>query len=387
MITINCSCEKKQHQAPDIEFISFSKALTKLPDLLKKYKRVFIVADENTYEAAGKSTEIILKNSNILFNTLILKGEVLPDAKTIGTILIHINNTKAKSDIFAFSPLPDFILAIGSGTINDCCRLVSYRLGITYGVVGTAPSMDGYFSAGSPILFDNSKATIQCSTPKLVLADLDIMGNAPYEMLMAGIGDMLGKYTGILDWQLSNTFNGEYYCEKIAGDVLLATDNCLNNAHLILNRNHRGIDILMKGFMVTGLGMAFIGNSRPASGSEHIIAHAWELQEIYSGDSLTLHGLLVLQAARLVCSIFRILMFESDDKALVNLISQFIHRFDAIESFCNKNNFINPITDKNKILKGVYDALDLRDRYTVLYYLKQRNMLDEYIKRAADDIS
>ena len=128
MITINCSCEKKQHQAPDIEFISFSKALTKLPDLLKKYKKVFIVADENTYEAAGKSTEIILKNSNILFNTLILKGEVLPDAKTIGTILIHINNTKAKSDIFAFSPLPDFILAVGSGTINDCCRLVSYRL-------------------------------------------------------------------------------------------------------------------------------------------------------------------------------------------------------------------------------------------------------------------
>ena len=79
----------------------------------------------------------------------ILKGDVLPDARNIGDVLIHLNGPKADSDIFKYSPQPDFILAVGSGVVNDICRVVSYRLGLPYGIAGTAPSMDGYASAGT----------------------------------------------------------------------------------------------------------------------------------------------------------------------------------------------------------------------------------------------
>lgn len=40
----------------------------------------------------------------------------------------------------------------------------------------------------------------------------------------------------------------------------------------------------MDGLLVSVLGMAFVGKSRPASGSEHIIAHAWELFDIEKGE-------------------------------------------------------------------------------------------------------
>ena len=63
--------------------------------------------------------------------------------------------------------------------------------------------MDGYASAGTPFLFNGSKATVQCTTPKYIIGDLDILKDAPFEMMLAGIGDMFGKYIGILDWELA----------------------------------------------------------------------------------------------------------------------------------------------------------------------------------------
>lgn len=42
--------------------------------------------------------------------------------------------------------------------------------------------MDGYASAGSPILFDGTKVTIKCTTPKYIIADLDVMKDAPFDM-------------------------------------------------------------------------------------------------------------------------------------------------------------------------------------------------------------
>ena len=148
-------------------------------------------------------------------------------------IILNANDPAAKADIFAYSPLPDLVLAVGSGTVNDSCRVASYRLNLPYAIVGTAPSMDGYASAGSPFLFNGSKATVQATTPKYIIADLDVMKDAPWDMMLAGIGDMFGKYTGMLDWELARDYTGEYFCEKIGKDVIDATDKCLENGYTL----------------------------------------------------------------------------------------------------------------------------------------------------------
>lgn len=383
MIERKCSCKMGVHRAPLEKCIIESGAIQKLPALLSDYKRVYMVCDENTYRVLGNRAEALLKAAGIFSHKHILKGEVLPNAQNIGDMLIHLWDPKSESDIFDDSPQPDFILGVGSGVINDICRLVSYRLQLPYGIAGTAPSMDGYASAGSPTLFDGTKATIKCTTPKYILADLDVMREAPFDMLLSGIGDMFGKYTGILDWELARDYNGDYYCNEIAAEVIAATDKCLKNGYGLKDRAAEGIKNIMEGFLVTGLGMAFTGNSRPASGSEHIIAHAWELESVENGQKPNLHGLEVCEGTRIVAEMYQKLYRETDDAHLKSLIEKYLPYFDEIEAFCTKMKMPVVTADYDTILRGIHRALGLRDRYTVLFYLRDRGLFEEYAEYAA----
>lgn len=383
MISRKCSCEMGEHKAPLEKYIIESGAVNRLPELLADFDCIYMVCDENTYRVLGEKAEMLLKNAGKDIYRHILTGEVLPNTENIGDVFIHLYNTKADSDIFEYSPKPELILAVGSGVINDICRIVSYRIGIPYAIVGTAPSMDGYASAGSPTLFDGSKATIKCTTPKYIIADLDIMKDAPFDMLLSGIGDMFGKYVGILDWELARDYNGDYYCKEIADEVITATDLCLDNGYKLTSRDPECIKNIMEGFMVTGLGMAFTGNSRPASGSEHIIAHAWELESVEKGEKPNLHGLEVCEATRLVAEMYRLLYRETEDSHLKELISKYLPYFDAVDEFCKKMKVPSVTNDYATIMRGINRALGLRDRYTVLFYLRDKGEFERYAEYSA----
>ena len=385
MMEFACSCSRGSHRAPLVIREISSGAIDSIPDMLKQYKKIYVVADSNTYRVAGARVEEILKDKGMHFRTLVLDGEVvLPNVETLGKIVLFANDPGAKADMFAPSELPDFILAVGSGTINDSCRLASFRLGLPYGIVCTAPSMDGYASAGTPFLHSGSKSTVQCTTPKYIIADLDVLKDAPFDMMLAGIGDMFGKYTGLIDWELARDYSGEYFCEKIAADVLEATNKCLENGYALERRDKESVRNVMEGFLVTGLGMAYTGNSRPASGSEHIIAHAWELYDIENGFRPHLHGLEVCEATRLVAFMYKILYSETKDTRLKQLIEKYLPYFDAVEDFCIKMKVPPTVTDREMILNGIRRALVMRDRYTILFYLRDLGKLEEYSERATD---
>jgi len=385
MIEFSCDCSMGRHAAPPEGYDISSGAIERIPEILKDYKKVYMVADENTYRVAGSRVEEILRANGMLFNKLVLDGEtILPNAETIGKIVLNANDLGAKSNIFAYSPLPDLILAVGSGTVNDSCRIASYRLQLPYAVVATAPSMDGYFSAGSPILHDGTKSTVQATTPKYLIADLDVLKDAPFDMMLAGIGDMFGKYTGLIDWELARDYTGEYFCEKIAADVLDATDTCLANGYRLAERDAECVKNVMEGFLVTGLGMAYTGNSRPASGSEHIVAHAWELFDVEAGNKPHLHGLEVCEATRLIAIMYEMLYKETNDAHLHALIEKYLPYFSAVEDFCVKMKMPPTVTDRETVVAGLRRALILRDRYTILFYLRDQGMFDEYVERAAD---
>ncbi len=385
MIEFDCSCAQKHHRAP-LEGYDISKgAIENIPTILGDYHRIYVVADRNTYSVAGARVEAILKAHGMHHATRVIDRDVvLPNAETLGEILLHAHDHAAKSDIFAYSPMPDLILAVGSGTINDSCRVASYRLGLPYAVVGTAPSMDGYASAGSPFLHDGTKSTVQATTPKYIIGDLDVLKDAPWEMMLAGIGDMFGKYTGLIDWEMARDYTGEYFCDKIAADVLEATNKCLENGYALEQRDPECVKNIMEGFLVTGLGMAFTGNSRPASGSEHIIAHAWELADLKAGRAPHLHGLEVCEATRLVAIMYKMLLEETDDAHLKALITRYLPYFDAVEEFCVKMNVPPTITDREEIIHGIRQALVMRDRYTILFYLRDHGLFDDYAARATD---
>ena len=53
----------------------------------------------------------------------------------------------------------DYVLAVGSGTLNDMAKSIATRLNIPSGVMPTAASMDGYCSKGAALMRGGFKVT------------------------------------------------------------------------------------------------------------------------------------------------------------------------------------------------------------------------------------
>lgn len=116
--------------------------------------------------------------------------------------------------------------------------------------------------------------------PYGVLADTEIMKNAPQRLIQAGFGDVLGKLTALTDWKLSKELNGDYYCQTCVTLVERALSKVIEHVDGLKKREDDAILYLIEALNLTGVAMGLIGISRPASGAEHMLSHYWEMDFI-----------------------------------------------------------------------------------------------------------
>ncbi|TFG59633.1 MAG: iron-containing alcohol dehydrogenase, partial [Spirochaetales bacterium] len=183
---------------PDTRLLaSRHRLIESVPVLLKRLapgKTPFVVCDEHTWDAAGSRLQEILAAAGAPRPAQPLKlTSPEDDYKFAEKVAVSISAAGT-------NPEDVIPLAVGSGTITDVVRLGSFLAGIRFISIPTAPSMDGYASAGSPVMKDGFKKTIQCRGPLAVLTDLDIAAGAPRHLAAAGTGDLLGKITAGADW-------------------------------------------------------------------------------------------------------------------------------------------------------------------------------------------
>ena len=69
---------------------------------------------------------------------------------------------------------------------------------------------------------------------------------------------------------------GDAYCPQIAQLVRASVRKVATNAPGLLRRDEAAIAAVAEGLILSGVAMAFAGNSRPASGLEHYFSHVWE---------------------------------------------------------------------------------------------------------------
>lgn len=150
--------------------------------------------------------------------------------------------------------------------------------------------MDGYASNVSPLIIKHLKTTYEAHTAKVIIGDLDILAQAPLPMIAAGAGDILGKYVCLTDWQLAHIINGEYYCPEMADMVRESIQKVVDNAKRAAQRDKEAVAAIMEGLVLSGIVMSYIGNSRPASGSEHHMSHYWEMMFLLDQQPDPLHG-------------------------------------------------------------------------------------------------
>ena len=272
-----CPCGRDHACNIEAVFVE-SGAISRLSTLCRENKSILIVADENTYKAAGDKVECTLGDKSI--SRVIFSGEtvLIPNEYAIERVMGGIDDA-------------DLILGIGSGVIQDLCKYISHVTKIPYIIVATAPSMDGYASSGAAMILNGMKETVAAGVPKAIVADIDIIKNAPLDMIKAGYGDIVGKFSALADWRLAAFVRGEYLCEYIYKTTSDMIDATLSSAEGLLHGDEQSIKLLTEALMAVGVMMSFAGSSRPASGSEHHLSHFFEIMGIISGEEYFAHGI------------------------------------------------------------------------------------------------
>jgi len=277
----NCGCGKI-HEL-DANIITGSGAINDIVSVLQDYaaKKVYVVSDLNTYKAAGEKVCSLISAAGIEINSFTFNksSELEPDESNIGLAVMN------------YTTDCDIIIGVGSGVINDICKVVANITNKTYIIVATAPSMDGYVSATSSTIRDGFKISLDSKCPDVIIGDIDILKNAPIKNMLAGLGDIIAKYTAVCEWRIGNLLTGEFYCEEVAKLVRLAIKKCVDNAEGLLNRDETAVASVFEGLIISGAAMNFVGLSRPASGTEHYISHILDMRFVEFGTPMDYHGI------------------------------------------------------------------------------------------------
>ena len=230
-----------------------------------------VVYDENTYEALrGKHPKA--------------KQEVILPPKDL-----HANERGVE---LAKARLGDakLLIAAGAGTVHDITRYICAERGMPFGSVPTAASVDGFVSSVAAMTLGGFKVTVPSVAPDFLVADLDVIAKAPLYLAASGLGDVLGKYVSLTDWEIGRIVAGEYHCRYTAELMREAVDAAFRSVAGVARGEREGCGALMKALILSGVAMQLSGNSRPASGAEHHISHMIELGTPWLPDVDALHG-------------------------------------------------------------------------------------------------
>lgn len=320
---VTCSCGKTH--TCDIKYVYIeNNATERLKEICRDDSNILIVADQNTFNAAGEKTVAALQDKHI--KKVIFSGDkiLVPNENAIAEVANSLENT-------------DLIIGIGSGVIQDLCKYVSFYNKVPYLIVATAPSMDGYASNGAAMITDGMKVTYPAGLPKAIIADTQVLAKAPIDMIKAGYGDIIGKFSALNDWKLSHCINDEYFCNYIYDLTYQQIKRTLALADGILKRDEESVKTLMEALVIIGILMSFAGSSRPASGSEHHLSHFFEITGIITNSDYFPHGIDVAYST--------VITAEIREKLLANEFPSTLYRTDDAQHRLKMTEIYGDIAD------------------------------------------
>lgn len=222
-----------------------------------------IITGSKTEEIAGKIVRSILEDEGLKVETLKVESATLWDVRAV--------EEKIKAS------KPQVVLGVGGGTKIDVAKLSSARQNVPFISVPTTASHDGIASPLSSIKGLEKPYSIMAQAPIAIIADTNIIMQAPYRLIASGCGDVIAKFTAVRDWKLARDEVGEYYGEYAASLALMSAELVMQNAQKIKPGDNEGLRVLLEALISCGVAMSIAGSSRPCSGSEHLFSHAVDM--------------------------------------------------------------------------------------------------------------
>lgn len=270
--------------------------LGKAPELFHRffdgYKSI-VVADRNTWRVAGEKVFNHLTRSGVPTEKFLFEeDEFHADWDHIEVLDEALDRSGA------------IAVSVGSGTINDLCKLCSHHHGKSYLTIPTAASVDGYTSFGASITYQNSKQTFDCPAPVAVLADIDVIAAAPKEMTAAGYADLAAKVPAGGEWMIADLTGAEPIIPEAWHVLQDDLDDLLSDPEGVAAGKPEAVGALFEGLILSGFAMQAARSSRPASCCDHLFSHILDMtHHRYNGKGVS-HGFQVAIGTLTMCRVF-----------------------------------------------------------------------------------
>ena len=193
-----CPCGK-EHTTTVRDVVIESGAVNRVGEILKRNGfagKLLLVADKNTLKASEGIIESL--------DGFDIEYKIYDEIR-----VAEMKHVEELEELISGREIS--VLSVGTGSVNDPCRLACARQNKLLCIFGTAPSMDGFASYSSPIVANGFKASYDAKSPEVIIADTKILAKAPAYLKSAGFGDMIAKFIGICDWEIANTLIGTEY--------------------------------------------------------------------------------------------------------------------------------------------------------------------------------
>jgi len=240
--------------------------LSRIPEVVIRLGlkgKALVLSDEQCYRLAGKTVSGFLEQSGLTPDFFLVKSMTVDDLITVEK---QLKDQK-----------PRVLFGVGGGTIIDAAKLSSASQNVPFISIPTTVSHDGIASPLASIKGSDKPYSIMAQAPMAIIADTEIIAQAPWRFVVSGCGDVISKFTAIKDWKLARTEKGEYYGGYAASLALMSAKLVTENADAIVQKQDEGLRVLLEALISCGVAMSIAGSSRPCSGSEHLFSHALDL--------------------------------------------------------------------------------------------------------------
>jgi len=248
------------------EVIVGKNTLSRLPEVVSRLGlkgKALVLSDTQCYKLAGETVSCLLEKAGLHPEHFLVKSITTDDLEQVEKQLMEQK--------------PRVVFGVGGGTIIDTAKLSSASQNIPFISIPTAVSHDGIASPLASIKGSDKTYSVLAQAPMAIIADTEVIGQAPWRFVTSGCGDVISKFTAVKDWKLAHLENGEYYGGYAASLALMSAKLVTENAHQIEEQTNEGLHVLLEALISCGVAMSIAGTSRPCSGSEHLFSHALDL--------------------------------------------------------------------------------------------------------------
>lgn len=272
-------------------------ASAKAPSVFKEFfhgRKALIIADVHTWPALGEKVYGLFCDAGVPVDKyIIMEEEFHAEWKYIELV-----------DGLLDKDPQAVLVSVGSGVINDLCKLSSHHHNQSYLTLPTAASVDGYSSFGASITFEGAKQTFSCPAPVAIVADIDVIAAAPAHMTAAGYADLAAKVPAGAEWMIAD-FVGKAPLHHDAWHVLQDDlDSFLANPDAVAAGDPDAIADVFEGLTLSGVAMQAARSSRPASCCDHLFSHILDMTEHRYKGKLQSHGFQVAIGTLTMCAVF-----------------------------------------------------------------------------------